>query len=63
MLSLNPSKRLSIDEILNHPWILKQLGINYKEENADHLTLNESFNDDIFDQEIFDEFKSRKKVK
>ena len=63
LLSLNPSKRLSIDEILNHPWILKQLGINYKEENADHLTLNESFNDDIFDQEIFDEFKSRKKVK
>ena len=61
LLSLNPSKRLSINEILNHPWILKQLGINNKEEYG-YLTLNESFNDENFDKEIFDEFNSRKKL-
>ena len=59
LISLNPAKRLSIDEILNHPWILKELGKNCCEEN-NIISLNESFNDEIFDHEIYDEFMTRK---
>ena len=49
LLSLNPSKRLSIEKILEHSWIIKQLGLNY------------NIQDENFDKEIIDEFIIRKK--
>ena len=48
LISLNPAKRLSINEILKHPWIIKNLGKDYNEQN------------EINDKEISDEFNSRK---
>ena len=48
LISLTPAKRLSIDEILKHPWLIKNMGINY----------NDSEN---IDKEIINEFTSRKK--
>ena len=46
---MTPSKRLTTDEILKHPWILKYCGLNNNEKN------------EIFDKEIMDELNSRKK--
>ena len=54
LISLTPAKRLSVDEILKHPWILKNLGVNENEQNDENL-------DEIIDKEIFDEFKNRKR--
>ena len=54
LISLTPAKRLSVDEILKHPWILKNSGINYNEQNNANL-------DEIIDKEIIDEFKNRKR--
>ena len=48
LISLTPAKRLSIDEILKHPWLIKNMGINY----------NDSEN---IDKEVINEFTSRKK--
>ena len=50
LLTLNPAKRLSIDQILEHSWIVKNLGIN----------CNEKY--EIFHKEIKDELSSRKKT-
>lgn len=49
LISLNPAKRLSTDEILKHPWIIKNLGKDYNKQN------------EILDKDINDEFNSRKK--
>ena len=49
LISMTPSKRLTTDEILKHPWILKYCGLNNNEKN------------EIFDKEIMDELISRKK--
>ena len=60
LLSLNPSKRLTTDEIIKHPWIIKNLGIIYKEQKNNLLEDNNYIND-LYDKEIIDEFTSRKK--
>ena len=48
LLSLNPLKRLSTEEILKHAWIVKHLGLNYNER------------DDNFDKEIIEELEKKK---
>ena len=57
LISLNPAKRLSIDKILIHPWITKHNEIHYN----NNISLNNKLNNEIFDQDIFDEFNARKK--
>ena len=54
LISLNPSKRLTTDAILKHPWLIKQLGLNYSENN--NYIINE-----LYDKELIDLFNSRKK--
>ena len=54
LISHTPAKRLSVDDILKHPWILNNLGINYNEKNNQNI-------DEIIDKEIINEFKNRKK--
>ena len=53
LISITPSKRLSTDEILKHPWLIKHLGLNYNNDNSQN---------NLFDKEIMDEFNSRKKI-
>ena len=55
LISLNPSKRLTTDEILKHPWLIKQLGLNPNKDNE--YIINE-----VYDKELIDEFNSRKKL-
>ena len=57
LISVTPSQRLSIDKILSHPWLVKNLGINNIIQNND-LSKN---NNEIIDQELIEEFNSRKK--
>jgi len=59
LISLTPSKRLSINEILKHPWLIKQLGINYTKYY--NLSKNNYSINECFDKEILDEFNLRKK--
>ena len=49
LLSLNPTKRLSTEEILRHIWIIKHLGLNY------------NVQDDNFDEEIREELEKKEK--
>ena len=56
LISLNPSKRLSTDEILRHPWITKNLGLN--EDDNEQIF----FSNELCDKDIIDEFLSRKNV-
>ena len=60
LLSVTPSQRLSIEQILTHPWLVKNLGEKYIME-YNNLSKRDNYNNEIFDQEIFDEFNSRKK--
>ena len=53
LISITPSKRLSTDEILKHPWLIKHLGLNDN---------NDNYQNKLFDKEIIDEFNSRKKI-
>ena len=55
LISLTPAKRLSIEEILKHPWLIKHLGYDYNEQK------DENFTNEI-DKEIIDIFNSRKKM-
>ena len=54
LISLNPATRLTTDEILKHPWIIKQMGLNYNEDN--NYVINE-----VYDKELIEEFNSRKR--
>ena len=56
LISITPSQRLNLDEILEHPWIKKYTRINY--ENDIH-SLDE-FEKEFFDKDIIDELNSRK---
>ena len=58
LISLNPTKRLSIDEILRHPWLVKHLGEKYNEINDKISQKTYSFNE--IDKEVFDELNLRK---
>ena len=58
LISLNPTKRLSIDEILKHPWLVKHLGDKYKEMYNKISQKNYSFSE--IDKEVFDELNLRK---
>ena len=60
LLSLNPSKRLTTDEIIKHPWIIKNLGIIPKEQ-MNNLSEDNNYINELYDKEIIDEFISRKK--
>ena len=59
LINITPSKRLSCEEILKHPWLKKHSSIIDKINN----NLSKDYNsiDNTFDREIFDEFNSRKK--
>lgn len=59
LICVTPSQRLSIEEILFHPWLIKNLGQNYISQNSE---IDKIDNNDLIDQVIFDEFNSRKKV-
>jgi serine/threonine protein kinase len=64
LLNLTPNKRLSIDEILKHPWLIKNLGNNY-DNKINNTTSNKDkdcLNHDTIDKEIINEFASRKKL-
>jgi serine/threonine protein kinase len=64
LLNLTPNKRLSIDEILKHPWLIKNLGNNY-DSKINNTTSNKDkdcLNHDTIDKEIINEFASRKKL-
>ena len=56
LISHTPAKRLSIEEILKHPWLIKHLG-NYNNNEQK----NENIKNNLFDKEIIDIFISRKK--
>ena len=59
LLSHNPTKRLTTDEIIDHPWIIKNFGvIPNKQKNI--LFEDNNYTNDLYDKEIFDEFMSRK---
>ena len=56
ILEINPKKRIKIDEILNHPWIINQEnGINYE-----NINLNNNNNDLFTKAEKIIYFKLRK---
>ena len=55
LICLNPTQRLDIDKILEHPWIKKYTRINY----SDNYT-QADFERDFYEQDIIDEFNSRK---
>ena len=56
LINLNPSQRLDIEQILNHPWIKKYI----KDKNNDINNIeNENIND-LIDQDVVNEFNSRK---
>ena len=59
LLSLNPAKRLTTDEIIKHPWIIKNLGI-IQIEQKNILSEDNNINE-LYDKEIINEFISRKK--
>ena len=59
LICVTPSQRLSIEKILSHPWLTKNLGQNYIFQNSE---IGKIDNKDLIDQVIFDEFNSRKKV-
>ena len=56
LISITPSQRLNLDEILEHPWIKKYTRINYE---SDIHSLDE-FEKEFFDKDIIDELNSRK---
>ena len=60
LISLNPSKRLTTDEIIKHPWIIKNLGL-ISNEHKNNLSENNNYINELYDKEIIDEFISRKK--
>ena len=59
LICITPSQRLSIEQILAHPWLTQNLGQNYISQNNELCKFD---NNDFIDQIIFDEFNSRKKV-
>jgi serine/threonine protein kinase len=59
LICVTPSQRLSIEQILAHPWLTQNLGQNYISQNNELCKFD---NNDFIDQIIFDEFNSRKKV-
>ena len=59
LICITPSQRLSIEQILAHPWLTQNLGQNYISQNSEFCKFD---NNDLIDQVIFDEFNSRKKV-
>lgn len=58
LICITPSQRLSIEQILAHPWLTKNLGQNYISQNNELCKL---VNNDFIDQAVFDELNSRKK--
>ena len=62
LICSNPAKRLSIDEILQHPWLMKQLGINY-DEIYNNIIKNDFMSDIFFDKEVIKEMDARKFLK
>ena len=59
LISLNPAKRLSVDEILKHPWLVQQLGEKYNE-LYNNISKYNSLTAQSIDQDIFDELSSKK---
>ena len=58
LINLDPLQRLNVDQILEHPWIKKYINEKIRDNNK---TEEESGNvDDSIDQDIVDEFNSRK---
>ena len=57
MININPSQRLDIEQILEHPWIKK-----YNKEKNNDKSDNDEIEDEenSIDEEIINEFKSRK---
>ena len=60
LISINPSKRLTIDEILKHPWLVKQLGESYNKLN-NNISIKDDQSYEFVDREVIDELSSRKK--
>ena len=58
LICITPSHRLSIDKILKHPWIIKNLGVNYIKYNNLYKIVN---NNEVYDEELIEEFNSNKK--
>ena len=56
LICLNPTQRLDIDKILEHPWIIKYTRFNYCENYT-----QADFEKDFYDEDIVDELNSRKK--
>ena len=59
LISLNPAKRLSIDEILKHSWLVEQLGEKYNE-IYNSITKDNCLDSEIIDEEIFEELSKKK---
>ena len=60
LISLNPAKRLTIDEIIKHPWIIKNVGV-IPTEQKNSLSEESDYINELYDKEIIDEFISREK--
>ena len=60
LISLNPAKRLTIDEIIKHPWIIKNVGV-IPTEQKNSLSEESDYINELYDKEIIDEFTSREK--
>ena len=59
LITINPAKRLSIDKILDHPWLVKHLGKSCNKMN--NASQEDDLNQEIMDKEIAEELSSRKK--
>ena len=55
LISINPSQRLEIKQILEHPWLKK-----YNKQKNNDRSVNNNIEDDSIDEDIINEFKSRK---
>lgn len=63
LINIDPNKRLSIDEILKHSWLKKNLGLNLENNNAD-INIQDDYKNELKRRkEIIDKIYKEKGIK